>query len=78
MHHNMFKRLSTEKYEWISIKINVKTYIYKKQLLHLTLKLILNCIPVICVHYIAHTPRQKSIRAVEIFRVQKLILNATS
>ena len=25
-----------------------------------------------------HTPRQKSIRALEIFRVQKLILNATS
>ena len=27
---------------------------------------------------IVHTPRQKSIRALEIFRVQKLILNATS
>ena len=27
---------------------------------------------------IALTPRQKSIRALEIFRVQKLILNATS
>ena len=25
-----------------------------------------------------YTPRQKSIRALEIFRVQKLILNATS
>ena len=25
-----------------------------------------------------HTPRQKSIRSLEIFRVQKLILNATS
>ena len=27
---------------------------------------------------IKYTPRQKSIRALEIFRVQKLILNATS
>ena len=27
---------------------------------------------------IEHTPRQKSTRALEIFRVQKLILNATS
>ena len=28
--------------------------------------------------YACNTPRQKSIRALEIFRVQKLILNATS
>ena len=27
---------------------------------------------------LVNTPRQKSIRALEIFRVQKLILNATS
>ena len=29
-------------------------------------------------YQIIYTPRQKSIRALEIFRVQKLILNATS
>ena len=42
----------------------------------------LNAVNVIIIQYRAmqnkNTPRQKSIRALEIFRVQKLILNATS